>query len=176
MNILEGNDIFLRALEPEDIDILYQWENDTDGWAVSNLLAPLSRYVLVEYLKVAHKDIFENKELRLVIALKGSRRAIGLIDLFNYDPYHKRAGVGILIADVKDRGNGFAAQALELMVNYAFKILRLHSLYCDIAESNVKSITLFENANFVQQGEKKHWLRTKEGFETEYFYQLINEL
>lgn len=176
MNILEGKDIFLRALEPEDIDILYQWENDTDGWAVSNLFAPLSRYVLVEYLKTAHRDIFENKELRLVIALKDSGKAIGLIDLFNYDPYHNRAGVGILIAEIDDRGKGFASEALGLMVNYAFSILRLHSLYCDISETNVKSINLFENANFIQQGEKKDWLRTKDGYETEFFYQLFNEL
>jgi len=172
MNILENRDIKLRALEPTDIDILYDWENDMRCWEVSNTNAPFSRYILNKYLENAHRDIFENKELRLVIAKKDSDEPIGLIDLFDYDPFHSRAGVGILIAGDKDRGQGYGKQALECLVNYSFKLLRMKLLYCNIAESNIASISLFEELGFERTGVKKSWLRTMNGREDEYYYQI----
>jgi len=117
MNILENKDIKLRALEPSDIEILYKWENDEDSWEVSNTNAPFSRYILQKYLDNAYRDIYENKELRLVIASKEDDEAVGLIDLFDFDPFHSRAGVGILVAEKEHRRLGYGKQALECLVN-----------------------------------------------------------
>jgi len=175
MNILENTDIKLRALEPTDIDILYSWENNLDNWEVSNTNAPFSRYILSKYLENAHRDIYENKELRLVIVRKKDDQPIGLIDLFDFDPFHCRAGVGILINEKKDRNLGFASQALECLVNYSFKLLKIHLLYCNISESNKSSIILFENSKFERMGVKKNWIRTMNGREDEYYYQLFTQ-
>ena len=113
MDLLEHDHISLRALEPEDLEILYLWENNTAVWQLSGTLVPYSKYVLKQYLQNAGKDIFELKQLRLIIELREEKRPVGAIDLFDFDPYHKRAGVGVLIADQSDRGKGYAREALE---------------------------------------------------------------
>jgi diamine N-acetyltransferase len=172
---LTGQKIRLRAVEPEDLEWLFRWENSTEIWQVSNTLVPFSRYVLHEYLKTAQLDIFENKQLRLMIDSIDDNQTIGTVDLFDFDPQNQRAGIGILIADSTNRGKGFAADSLSVIVRYAFDTLLLHQLYCNIGESNSKSLKLFEEAGFVRAGIKKSWVRTKTGWEDEFFLQLVNK-
>lgn len=50
-DLLQSELIKLRAMEPEDIEILYRWENDTDIWKVSNTIAPFSKYVLRQFIE-----------------------------------------------------------------------------------------------------------------------------
>ena len=59
--------IVLRALEPSDIDLLYQWENDKKIWQGSNTLVPFSRYILKQYIENSYKDIYEMKQQRFMI-------------------------------------------------------------------------------------------------------------
>lgn len=175
MNILENRQVRLRALEASDIDILYEWENNCKIWEVSNTLVPFSRFVLRKYLESSHHDIYETKQLRLVIENKEDNQPIGLIDLFDFDPFHRRAGIGVLINDNENRGKGYASQALECFINYAFQLLKLHVLYCNVPANNESSIKLFEKFDFQQCAVKKSWLRTLTGWQDEVMFQLINE-
>ena len=155
MQILENRTISLRAPEPEDLDLLYMWENDTSIWQVSGTLAPFSRYVLKQYLEHAGKDIYEVKQLRMIIQLISNHRPVGAIDLFDFDPHHRRAGLGILIADPSDSRKGYAREALETMTDYCFDVLHLHQVYCNIAAGNKASIKLFKEAGFPESGRKR---------------------
>jgi len=174
MNILENKDILLRALEPSDVERLFEWENNAELWHLSNTLTPFSKYILTKYIENSHLDIFEAKQLRLIIELKSEKRAIGAIDLFDFDPFHKRAGIGILIHHISDRNNGFATQALDTLINYCFYILQLHQIYCNIAIDNQASLQLFLKHDFTIVGEKKDWIKSANGFIDEYLLQLIN--
>ena len=171
--MIEGEKIRLIALEPEDLDILYQWENDTSIWPVSSTSSPFSHYTLNEYLKSATLDLYSTKQLRLVIQKKDDGQKIGFVDLFDFDPMHKRAGVGILIGEKEERGKGFAKEALELLGNYAFNTLHFHQLYCHVQLSNSSSIKLFENAGFVRTAVLKDWIANSTEFEDVVFFQLI---
>ena len=86
--MLEGKNLKLRALEPSDVDFLFEWENDEKLWHLSNTIAPFSRFVLEQYILNSHQDIFTNKQLRLMIDLKNgdNNYPIGSIDLFDFDP------------------------------------------------------------------------------------------
>jgi diamine N-acetyltransferase len=174
VNILENRTISLRAPEPEDLDLLYIWENEPAVWQVSGTLTPFSRYVLKQYLENAGKDIFQAKQLRLIIQLKKNHRPVGAIDLFDFDAHHRRAGVGVLIADPSDRRQGYAGEALETLVSYCFSLLGLHQLYCNIAAGNRASIRLFEEAGFKKCGRKKEWIYDGHGFKDELLYQKLN--
>ncbi len=174
MNNLTNKTINLRAPEPEDLDLLYIWENNTSVWQISGTLVPFSRFVLKQYLENAGKDIFEMKQLRLIIQLNSNKRPVGAIDLFDFDPFHSRAGVGILMADPSDRRKGYAREALETIMTYCFDVLQLHQIYCNIASSNQVSIKLFTAAGFEMIGEKKDWLKTGNRFEGELLLQCIN--
>ena len=170
--MLENKLIKLRALEPDDIDLIYKWENNTDIWRVSNTLTPYAKHIIKAYIESAHLDIYQTKQLRLII--ETNNLPIGTIDLFDFDPYNLRAGVGILIAEDKDKQKGYATNSLNLFIDYAFKTLGLHQLYCNISESNIASLKLFKNAGFEIIGLKKDWNKTINGFENEFILQKIN--
>lgn len=174
MKVLENNTISLRAPEPEDLDLLYIWENEPAIWQVSGTLSPFSRFVLKQYLEHAGKDIYEVKQLRLMIQLKRNHRPVGAVDLFDFDPHHRRAGIGILIAEPSDRRQGYAREALETMITYCFKVLHLHQVFCNIAADNSASIKLFEEAGFVECGRKKDWLFDGTAYKDELLYQLVS--
>jgi diamine N-acetyltransferase len=177
MKPLEGHLIRLRAPEMEDLDVLYQWENNTDIWLVSNTIVPFSKHILKKYIETAHLDIFETHQLRFMIeTIDNDKQTIGTIDLFDFDPYHLRAGVGVLIAEDNNRGKGYAYDALKTMVRYAFTTLKLHQLYCQINPLNEPSINLFKHTGFVITGEKKDWIWTNNGWASQFFFQLINPL
>ncbi|PKQ61089.1 GNAT family N-acetyltransferase [Labilibaculum manganireducens] len=174
MQILEGKSIRLRALEPTDLKLLYKWENDSTIWEVSHTLKPFSIFILKQYLESSHLDIFETKQLRLVIELIETNTPVGLIDLFDFDPFHQRAGIGILINDTENKNKGFASEALQILCNYAFSILQVHQLYCNITVSNEVSLRLFTKQGFEIIGNKKDWIRSKNGWMDEYSLQKIN--
>ncbi len=172
MALLENEHIRLRALEPEDLDLLYRWENDTSQWNVGNTLSPFSRYILKEYIANSHLNIYELKQQRFMIELKPDGTAIGMIDLYDFEPHHRRAGVGIML-DRLYQGKGFAMEALDLTVEYAFSFLRLHQLYSHVPAKNSPSKALFERCGFILTSVLTDWIVTKEGYSDVYVMQRI---
>ncbi len=160
---MKSDHTYLRALEPTDLDFLYTLENDTAVWHVGNTLAPYSRFVLEAYLQNAALDIYTVKQLRLLICNNG-HQPIGAIDLFDFDPLHRRAGVGIVIT-AEHRGNGHAREALTLLLHYCQHTLQLHQVYCSVTATNLPSLNLFSEAGFQRAGVRKEWLRTPDGWE-----------
>jgi len=170
-NMLKSTNITLRATEPKDIDLIFDWENNTDIWRVSNTNTPYSRFVIEQYVLNSTQYIFSAKQLRLMIDLNEIKKTIGTIDLFDYEPINRRAGVGILILN-EFRNKGYAFECLKIIEIYTKKILNLHQLYCNISENNLISIKLFEKAGFISTGRKKDWLFNSDGnFIDELFYQ-----
>lgn len=167
-------EISLRALEPEDLELLYDWENDMANWLISNTVKPFSKFTLKRYLENSHKDIYETGQVRLMIDHTTDNKTIGTIDLFDYDPFHRRAGVGILIAVQKYRRKGFATMALECLINYSFKTLMLRQLYCSIMSNNKESMALFSKLGFKQAGIRKDWIRVADEYLDEHLFQLVN--
>jgi len=171
---LKGKNIFLRALEPEDLEFVYAIENNEAIWHVSNTQTPYSKFLIRQYLENAHQDIYEAKQLRLAICLNNSTEAIGLIDLFEFDPMHQRAGIGIVVLNDANRNVGIGTEALSLLIDYAFNQLQLHQLFANIGSKNEISIALFFKFGFEKIGIKKDWNKINGSFEDEILYQLIN--
>lgn len=171
---LKSSHILLRALTPEDLDFLELVENDENLWYLSDTIQPFSRSVLKEYLDNAHKDIYEVKQMRLVIALH-NKQPIGFIDLYDFDPKNKRAGLGILILD-DYQSKGYGTEALELMLDYAFDVLDLHQLFASIIEENIRSLKLFRSFGFEVIGLKKDWRYNSGHFQSEYLLQKLKHV
>ena len=174
MITLKGPNLYLRALEPEDLEFVHGIENDEAIWNVSNTQTPYSKFLIRQYLENAHQDIYEAKQLRLAICKNNSEKAIGLIDLFDYDPRNKRAGIGIVIQNLTERGKGYGAESVELLINYCFNQLNLHQLYANIGVENETSIKLFTTFGFQNVGIKKDWNLIENSFQDEALFQLIN--
>jgi diamine N-acetyltransferase len=171
MNTLKGKNIFLRALESEDINYLFSIENNEKYWSISDSQIPFSRYLLNRYLKNSNMDIYEAKQLRLVIT-DFQNITIGLIDLFDIDFKNNRAGVALIINEKMSR-EGFAKEALELLIQYSKTHLSLHQLYCNILEDNTHSVNLFKSVEFKQVGLKKDWIKFDGKYKNELLLQLI---
>lgn len=170
--------IFLRAPEPEDLELLYLWENDPEIWQVSNTITPFSKYILRQYIENSHLDIYQTRQLRLMIDVRENEstlKTIGSIDLFDFDPYHHRAGVGVLIGDKTNRNRGYATMALKQLIDYCFGTLQLHQLYCNITVGNEDSLRLFEKCGFAITGRKTDWIRQGSIYAEELLLQLINK-
>jgi diamine N-acetyltransferase len=173
--MLKSKNLELRALEPSDVDLLYQWENNEEIWHLSNTLIPFSRFVLEQYVMSSQQDIFSTKQLRLMIDKKenGNPITIGSIDLFDFDPVNKRAGIGIMIVNT-ERRKGHASEALGMLIDYCFTTLRLRQVYCNVAVDNTTSFDLFTKHKFEVAGIKKEWLLIGTKWTDEYVLQLIN--
>ena len=152
MALLENERVCLRALEPEDLELLYRWENDSELWEVGNTLAPYSRYILREYIA-------------------GSA---GLVDLFDFEPRPNRAACGILL-DSCCQGRGLATEALRVLMDYAYTFLRLRQLYAHIPIANEPSKRLFMRCGFVESGVLRDWIRTRRGYSDVWVFQSFND-
>jgi diamine N-acetyltransferase len=173
--MLQGKNIRLRALEPQDADLLYNWENDESIWLLSNTITPFSKFVIEQYVMNSHNDIFTAKQLRLMIDKKGeNEETVGSIDIFDFDPVNRRAGIGILIRK-PDRRKGYAKEAISILIKYCFSILNLHQLYCNISAENPVSLKLFQQAGFSVIGLKKEWIFSNDNWIDEYILQLIRK-
>jgi diamine N-acetyltransferase len=172
----QKNNILLRAPEPEDIHLLYEWENDPDLWELSNTLTPVSMHTVEQFIQDSRLDIYQTKQFRWMIVLISDKKkeTIGTIDLFDFEPYHKRVGIGILIRDVSLRRMGYASDALAITIDYCFRILQLHLVYCNISEKNTASQALFKKFGFKISGIKKDWLFNQRKWENELLLQLLN--
>lgn len=168
--------LVLRAMEPQDIDLLYAWENNMDLWKLGNHRIPFSRFDLEQYVLSSDKDPYTHKQVRFMIDLldqEKQKRTIGNADLFDFDPANQRAGIGILIV-AEERNKGYAHRALEQLIHYAFQVLNLHQLYANVLTSNTISIELFKKSNFKTIGLKKDWNLFHGQWEDEIMLQLIN--
>jgi diamine N-acetyltransferase len=174
MKTLKGDNIYIRALEPNDLEFVYGLENDQSIWEVSNTHTPYSRFLVKQYLENAHQDIYEAKQLRLAICQDQDFPALGLIDLFDFDPKNNRAGVGIVIQDNENRKLNIGSEALELLIEYAFYNLNLHQLYANIGTENEASKALFAKFGFEMIGVKKDWTFVNGIYKDEAIFQLIN--
>lgn len=156
--ILENNSIRLRALEPNDIELLMHWENDSSLWEFGDTIAPISRIQIANFLKSYDGDIFTSKQVRFIIEEQASKTPTGTIDMFDFDFFNSRVAIGILV-EKEYRKCGYARQALELTVNYAESFLGIHQCYAIVSESNTPSIELFTSCGFTHESTFKQWLR-----------------
>lgn len=148
--------ISLRAMEPEDLDLLYRIENDRSLWNVGTTNVPYSRFMLHDYVAHASGDIYTDRQVRLIIENE-TGETVGIADIVNFDPKHLRAEVGVVI-ECKHRRHGYALAALEQLADYALSQLHLHQLHVCIASDNEASLQLFGQAGYKQSATLCDWL------------------
>lgn len=150
------NSVRIRAMEPEDLDILYRIENDSLLWGVGATNVPYSRYLLHEYVSNATGDIYTDGQVRLIVE-NADGEVVGIADLVNFDATHRRAEIGIVI-EKPHRRKGYAAETILRVIDYSRRVLHLHQLYAYVDSRNVASVALFTQVGFVHKAELADWL------------------
>ena len=153
----------LRAPEPEDLDILFNMENDTALWMVSGNAVPYSRYQIKRYIEQSQHDFYTDRQVRFMIVRQADGVVLGSVDLTDIDPYNGRAEIGIALLS-EYRGQGIASAALKIVAGYSKSVLRLRQLFCLVPKDNEESIKLFANNGFDKSGQLKDWLVKDESY------------
>lgn len=172
MDLLQKDGYRLRAPEPEDLDCMWQFENTPSLWEVSNATGPYSRFYLKQYIETNKNDLYSDTQLRLMIEAP-DKQVAGIIDLFNFEPYHNRAEVGIVIAE-SFRRQGIGALALRLLLEHCFDFLGIRQLYAYIDETNEPCRLLFSNCGFEECAYLKDWMRTGKNYRDVVMVQRLN--
>lgn len=152
---MRADKIYLRALELDDLEFLFEIENNRDFWEISYTILPFSKYYLEKYIKESNHDIFSEKQFRFVISME-NKYPVGLIDLFDFDPINHRAGIGIVINNTQ-RKKGYAIKSVKLIEDYSRKNLQIHQLYVNVRIDNKISLDLFKKLGYAEIGIKKDW-------------------
>jgi diamine N-acetyltransferase len=171
--VMIGKKVKLLSPEPEDIDFIYHLENNPEIWHLGDNYFPFSKFDIENYVISTPKDIYKLNQLRLIIKKLSDDTAIGTIDLFNFQPVSRRVAAGIIIA-AGERGRGYAADALQVVIDYCFAKLNLHQIYAGILENNLPSIKLFESCGFRHTGTQCDWVLSDGEWFDLLFYQLFN--
>ena len=173
--MLKDNTIYLRAVEPDDLDFLYKSENDSSLWIHGNTLSPYSKNTIKQYIEEAQQyDVFESNQLRLIICSSKDDKRLGAIDLYDIECHHSRTGMGLFVIE-ECRNKGYATNAIELIKEYCFDFLNLHQIYVHVATSNVTSIHLFKSMNFTEVGILKDWIFTIGKYEDVLVLQILSD-
>lgn len=159
MRFLEDDTLRLRAVEPDDADMMWTVETDSLQWMENGMSAPYSRHNLWEYAENYDADPIRSGQLRLVIEKKDTAgcKAIGLIDLYDISASNRTAFTGIYVIP-EERGKGHAARALHLLGEYACRLLNLRIMAAKIVDSNNASRRLFEKAGYEYSGKLSDWI------------------
>ncbi len=152
---LRGERVVLRAVEPSDIDFMYGVENDLYNWGVSGTTLPFSQYILSRFVESQSEGIAVTRQLRLIVTTHEGE-CVGMLDLFEYDSFNHRAGVGVFIVE-PFRGEGYASDALRVLHRYAKSVLQLHQMWCGVEAHNEASLRLFASAGYTEVGRKRDW-------------------
>lgn len=167
--------IHIRAVEPEDLEFLYQNENNKESWLWGGQNNLFSKEDLRKFIESSHIDITQTQQKRFVIATNRDSTNIGCIDVFDYDTINRRASIGLIIYDTQYRGLGYGYEAIELLKEFCFEQLSLYQLYSEIQEANTHSIKLFEKCGFKMCGLKQDWVLRANKWQSVRCYQNINQ-
>lgn len=155
----------LRAIEPDDIELLYTIENDMSLWQHGDTTVPYSRESLRQYLLECTNDIWTDRQVRLVMETTHNGEAVGLADLFNFDPKHQRAEIGLVVLP-QHQGKGYSALALDELIRLA-RQWHLHQLTATIGVNNAYATKLFIKSDFKPSAHLLDWLLLPDGTYTD---------
>lgn len=171
--LLQRDGYMLRAPEPEDLEVMFCFENTSDLWEISNTTGPYSRFHLKQYIEETQNDLFVDRQLRLMVEKEGC--VIGIVDICNFDPLHSRAEVGIVI-DKDYREKGIGSIALSLLEEHCFRYLGIHQLFAYIDFTNTPCRKLFKACGYQECGLLKDWMHASDGYRNVLLVQKINSI
>jgi diamine N-acetyltransferase len=161
--MLSNSIITLRAIEPQDLDFLYHCENHKPLWAHGSNKEPVSYFTLKKYVNIWNKTIYDTKQMRLMVVFNEQKNTIGVVDLYDFDYFNSRVGVGIYI-DEKYQNKGFGTIVIQLLTDYAFNFLNIHQIYAFVLANNAQSAKIFTKTGFELSATLKDWEKSSKNF------------
>lgn len=160
----------LKKIKKDDLRQIIKWRNDPDIIKFNTQFFLLN----MEYQKKWFEEITENDSKSKMFVFKFDNKIVGIGGLIHYDCLNKSADIAIILGEKKIRGKGLGSRALEMLVEYGFKHMKLHRIGADIFEYNKISLKLFEKLEFKKEIEMRDYLWRDGKWWKVYTYSRIN--
>ncbi len=152
---LVGDRIYLspKDCSNEEIEKFTEWMNDfkvTDYTGRSGQVVTLSGEK--EWLENSAKDK-ENRNFNIIEL--SSNKLVGTIGLEHFNWIFRSAVLGIFIGDEDYRSKGYGSEAINLLLEYGFKYLNLHSIKLDLLAINERAHKCYLKCGFKDTGKSR---------------------
>lgn len=146
---LIGNQIYLRAMEDGDEEIVAQTENHPDARDTLFYALPAS----IDSIHAKWNKLRDDSSsIVFIICNKNPDKPIGITAFHRIDWVSRMAIFYIAIADSENRSKGFGSEAMRLNIEYAFNTLNLNRIQLHVAIKNEKAISVYKKSGFVIEG------------------------
>jgi len=147
---LIGERIYLSPVNKEDVEIYTKWLND------ESVAVNLGQYAKVISLNSEEKILEEMTSEGYNFAIvKNDDTLIGNIGLFSINHICRSAYTGLFIGEKENRGKGYGAEALRLVLDFGFNALNLHNIMLNVYSDNTHAITCYKNVGFTEFGRRR---------------------
>lgn len=168
---LEGEYVYISPMHPDDAEIYTKWLNNpniTQYLSVHNSLISITgeKDYLEKYSKV---------EWNMAIVKKDNDELIGNIGLNDIDYKNGTAELGIFIGDEDNLSKGYGSEAINLLTNYAFRELRLHTIMLRTYDINLRAQKAYEKCGFKEFGRRHEAIFRNGKYHDIIYMELINE-
>ena len=89
------------------------------------------------------------------IVIKRGSKHIGNVSLQNISYIDRSAELAIIVGDKKYWGKGIGLETWKLMMNYGFRVLNLHRLYCGCANKNLGMRRIAKKSGMKPEGRRR---------------------
>ncbi len=146
---LVGERIYLSPIDSNEVDSYLKWMNEDRTLAVN-----FGTYAQVISSKADMNWLYEPPKSmhRFAIVLLESDTLIGSISLHNIDQLNRSAYIGIFIGGEENRGKGYGAEAIRLILGYGFNTMNLHSINLTVHADNLAGIACYKKVGFREVG------------------------
>jgi len=150
--MLKGKFVYLRMIEPGDVEQTYRWHND---YELQKMTCGPIRIVSKEIEKnwVMSKTACNMKDIYLSVCLNESDKMIGVISINGIDFLNRKCECGGILIGEKEYRDGVAYRdALKMMRSYVFEQLNMNKLTGRCLEEHILSRADMESAGYKLEG------------------------
>jgi len=147
--MLKGKDVYLAPLTAADLQQMFDWINDREQVLFNAAYKPTSEARHQEWFKSVQN---RNDMVIFTVRQVETNALVGSCQLRNLNFVHRIGELQIRIGSVEQRGHGYGTQAVNLVLQHAFKDLNLQRVYLHVFATNARAIRVYEKAGFVREG------------------------
>lgn len=147
--MLDGKRVILRKINDSDTPDILRWRNDAEA---TKFLCSHTGLSAGEHAKWLSSLVSNDTRIDFTIISKEMHQPIGTINLSSIDYKNQKAEYGILIGEKSQWGKGYAHEASDLILNYAFNDMNLKRIYLKVLEDNIGAVKLYKKIGFVEEG------------------------
>jgi len=146
---LSGPRLDLRPFEAGDVDFFLRWMNDPATRGLIGDTRPTSRMEAEKYIEKINSD---DSRVWLAVVRREDGKIIGETGLLRMFPAWRTTDLTIIIPDPADQNQGYGAEAVGLMLDYAFGYLNFNRVAIGVVGFNAQALRFYHKLGFVEEG------------------------